>query len=79
MVNCDQTTNSHSSYSLPMSPEKYYQDLYQRLLELTGCPSAKTLQRIREENDLGRELGMRGNKVSFRPSSHEESNLKMDS
>jgi hypothetical protein len=39
-----------------MSPEKYHQDLYERLLELTGFPSPKTCNLILEENDLGREL-----------------------
>jgi hypothetical protein len=79
MVNSDQTASSHSSYALPMSPEKYYQHPYERLLELTGFPSPKTLQPIVEENDLGRELSMRSHKASFRPSSHEESSFMMDS
>ena len=79
MVNSDQTGSSHSSYSLPMSPEKYHQHLHERLLELTEFPSPEALQPNVAENHLGRELSMRRNKASFRPSSREERSFMMDS
>jgi hypothetical protein len=49
-----------------MATDKYYQDLCQRLLELTVLPEPKTLRRIMEQNDLSAELNRQGNKITFR-------------
>ena len=49
-----------------MGTDKYYQDLCQRLLELTYLPDPKTLHRIIEENDLSAELNRQGNRITFR-------------
>jgi hypothetical protein len=62
-----------------MCPEKYNQHLYQRFLELTEFLSPETVRPDVQENHLGRELSMRRNKASFRPSSREERNFMMDS
>jgi hypothetical protein len=66
VCNFAQTVNRHWYYFLLMATDKYYQDLCQRLLELTVLPGPKTLRRIMEQNDLSAELNRQGNKITFR-------------
>jgi hypothetical protein len=62
-----------------MSPEKYHQHLYERLLELTEFPSPETLQPNVEENDLARELSICEATKPVSALHREESSFMMDS